>query len=69
MALLSLLALSFTSIVNTQQALAGFADSAVIMVASLCVVAEALSRTGVTAWLGWLLLSRGGNREIRLTLC
>lgn len=67
-ALLSVLALFLTGIINLEQTLAGFADSTVIMVAALFVVAEALSRTGVTAWLGQQLLSQAGNSEFRLML-
>lgn len=65
-ALLSVLALFLTGIINLKQALAGFADSTVIMVAALFVVAEALSRTGVTAWVGQQLLNQSGDSEARL---
>ena len=65
-ALLSVLALFLTGIINLEQALAGFADSTVIMVTALFVVAEALSRTGVTAWLGRQLLNQSGDSEVRL---
>lgn len=66
MALLALLALYLTGIITTQQALAGFADSTVILVAALFVVGEGLSRTGVTAWLGQQLLGQAGSSEVRL---
>ena len=49
-ALLSLLALYLTGILDVDQALAGFGNSTVILIAALFVVGEALSRTGVTAW-------------------
>jgi di/tricarboxylate transporter len=65
-ALLSLLALYLTGIINTEQALAGFANSTVIMVAALFVLAEGLSRAGVTAWLGQQLLNQAGGSEVRL---
>ncbi len=65
-AILSVLALFLTGIVNLKQALSGFADSTVIMVAALFVVAEALSRTGITAWLGQQLLNQSGASEVRL---
>ena len=65
-ALLSILALFLTGIINLEQSLAGFADSTVIMVTALFVVAEALSRTGVTAWLGRQLLNQSGDSEVRL---
>ncbi|MFO7635672.1 MAG: SLC13 family permease, partial [Caldilinea sp.] len=65
-ALLSLLALYFTGILTTSQALAGFADSTTIMIAALFVVGEGLSRTGVTAWLGQQLMQRAGADPMRL---
>lgn len=67
-ALLSLLALYLTGILTTQQALAGFADSTVIMVASLFVVGEGLSRTGITAWLGQFFMRQAGQSETRLLI-
>lgn len=65
-ALLSLLALYLTGILNTQQALAGFSDSTVILIAALFIVSEGLSRTGVTAWLGNQLLRAAGGSPVRL---
>lgn len=67
-ALLSLLALYLSGILTTQQALAGFADSTVIMVAALFVVGEGLSRTGITAWLGQFFMRQAGDSETRLLL-
>jgi di/tricarboxylate transporter len=65
-ALLSLLALFLAGIITADQALAGFSNSTVILVAALFVVGEGLSRTGVTAWLGQQLLKQAGNSELRL---
>ncbi len=65
-ALLSLLALYLSGILTTQQALAGFADSTVIMVAALFVVGEGLSRMGITAWLGQFFMRQAGESETRL---
>lgn len=65
-AVLSLLALFLTGILNSGQALAGFADSTTIMVAALFVVGEGLSRTGITAQVGQMLMRRAGNSEQRL---
>ena len=47
-ALLALVALALTGIVTLPEALAGFADPNVILVAALFVVGEGLGRTGVT---------------------
>ncbi|MBK8985995.1 MAG: SLC13 family permease [Chloroflexi bacterium] len=65
-ALLSLLALYLLRIINTEQALAGFADSAVIMIAALFVVGEGLSRSGVTAWVSQQILALAGDSPRRL---
>jgi di/tricarboxylate transporter len=65
-ALLALLALTLTGILSPAQALAGFSDATVIMIAALFVVSEGLSRTGVTAWLGEWLLRLSANNAARL---
>ena len=65
-ALLSLLALYLTGILDVGQALAGFGNSTVIMIAALFVVGDALSRTGVTAWLGEQLFTQAGKSKVRL---
>jgi di/tricarboxylate transporter len=65
-AVLSLLALFLTGILTSGQALAGFADSTTIMVAALFIVGEGLSRTGITAQVGQMLMQRAGNSEQRL---
>lgn len=67
-ALLSLLALFLSGILSSEQALAGFANSTVIMVAALFVVGEGLSRTGITAWLGQFFMQQAGDSETRLLL-
>ena len=65
-ALLSLLALFVTGILTSKQALAGFSDSTVIMVAGLFVVGEGLARTGITAWLGQFFMRQAGDSDVRL---
>ncbi len=65
-ALLSLLALLLTGTLTTQQALSGFSDSSVIMIAGLFVVGEGLSRTGITAWLADLFMQLAGSTQTRL---
>lgn len=47
-AILSLLALF--GVIDTRDALSGFGNPTVVMIAALFVVGEALSRTGVTGW-------------------
>ena len=67
-ALLSLLALYLSGIITVGQALSGFADSAVIMIAALFVVGEGLTHTGVTAWLGAKMMTLSGKRPAPLML-
>jgi di/tricarboxylate transporter len=65
-AALSLLALALTSVLSVEEALSGFSNATVIMIAALFIVAEGLSRTGVTAWLSQQLLRYAGKSEFRL---
>lgn len=67
-ALLSLIALILAGVLTVEQALSGFSNSTVLMVAALFVVAEGLSRTGVTAWLSQLLLKSAGKNHVRLLI-
>ncbi len=64
-ALLVLLALAFTGLCTTAQLGDGFGSTVVIMVGSLFVVGEALSRTGVAAWIGDQIARLGRGHEGR----
>lgn len=61
------LALWGTGILTLGEAFAGFADPAVILIASLFVVAEGLDASGITAWTGKQLVARGGGNPRILT--
>jgi di/tricarboxylate transporter len=65
-ALLSLLALALSGVIGTRDALAGFGNPTVVMIAALFVVGEGLSRTGVTGWGGQRLLEAAQGSKIRL---
>lgn len=67
-ALLALLALYVTGILSIEQSLAGFGNATVIMIASLFVVGEGLSRTGITSWLGERVLQLAGESPLRLVV-
>lgn len=67
-ALLAMLALFLTGLVDAQEALSGFADSAVILIAVLFVVGEGISRSGVATWLGHRILQRSGSSQDRLLI-
>ena len=65
-AILSLLALVLFGVIDTRDALSGFGNPTVVMIAALFVVGEALSRTGVTGWGGKRLLEAARGSKIRL---
>ena len=60
------LSLWATGVLDLNQALAGFGDPAVLFIAALFVVSEALDATGVTAWAGQELVNRAGDSRPRL---
>jgi di/tricarboxylate transporter len=54
-ALLAMVVMPFTGIITMNEALAGFSDSSIILIAALFVIGEGLVRTGVARRLGdWL---------------
>ncbi|MDR0533338.1 MAG: SLC13 family permease [Verrucomicrobiales bacterium] len=67
-ALVMLVVLPFTGVLDVKETLAGFADPNVILIAALFVVGEGLVRTGVAQKLGDLLVTHAGRNETRLML-
>ena len=65
-ALLTVLALLLTGLLQVTEALAGFGNPAVITIASIGLVTAGLTNTGVAAWIGRRLLRIAGDREGRL---
>lgn len=65
-AMLSLLALLLTGILTVNEALAGFSNSVVVMIAALFVVSGGIFRTGLATMAGKLLLKWSNNSEIKL---
>ncbi len=65
-ALLALLALLITGVLDLEEALAGFANPTVIMLAGLFVVGEGIVRSGLADQAGRLLVKYAGNNENRL---
>jgi di/tricarboxylate transporter len=64
-ALIMIALLPLTGTVTVSEALAGFSDSNVILIAALFVVGEGLVRTGVARRLGdWLTLSAGAKQRL-----
>ena len=64
--ILALLALVLTGILEPAEALAGFSNSVVIMIAALFVVGAGILRTGLAQKAGDLLLRWSGNSEKKL---
>jgi di/tricarboxylate transporter len=66
-AMLTALSLWATGVLTVNQAVAGFGDPAVLFIASLFIVSTGLELTGVTAWVGQLLI-HGAGKESRTRL-
>lgn len=67
-ALLTLLSLTLTGLISHSEALQGFANPAVITIASVLVLSGALTQTGVAKVVGRQVLRLAGDSEIRLLL-
>ncbi|WP_295608650.1 SLC13 family permease [uncultured Lamprocystis sp.] len=65
-ALIMLTGLPFTGVISAREAVAGFANPNIILIAAMFVIGEALARTGVAQALGDWLVARGGRRPARL---
>jgi di/tricarboxylate transporter len=65
-ALLAMVCLPFTGVLTMSEALAGFSDPNVVLVAALFVLGEGLVRTGVARRVGDWLAARAGDSEPRL---
>lgn len=61
-----LLALAVSGVVSPQEAVAGFSDSSVLMIAGLFVVGQGVVSTGIAAALGTWLARAGRGSETRL---
>lgn len=67
-ALLMMTLLPLTGIIGLDEALAGFSDPNILLIAALFVVGESLVRTGVAQRLGDLLVRHAGASELRLIM-
>ena len=67
-ALIMLVALPFTGVLTMEEALAGFSDSNIVLIAALFVVGEGLVRTGVAQRVGDWLIAKAGRNEVRLVV-
>jgi di/tricarboxylate transporter len=66
--ILVLLALPLTGILTVPEALAGFSDPSVVLIAALFVLGEGLVRTGIARRLGDALVARAGGSSARLLI-
>jgi di/tricarboxylate transporter len=67
-ALIVVLGLMLSGVLTVSQALAGFGNSVVILIAGLLVIGEMLDRTGVARTVGDWILTKGGSSETRLLI-
>jgi di/tricarboxylate transporter len=65
--LIMLAVLPFTGVITMGEALAGFSDPNIVLIAALFVIGDGLVRTGVARRLGDWLIAKAGRDEIRLT--
>jgi di/tricarboxylate transporter len=65
-ALVMLVALPLTGILTVQEALAGFSEPSVVLIAALFVIGEGLVRTGIATRMGDWLASRTGGSSTKL---
>jgi di/tricarboxylate transporter len=65
-ALVMLTVLPFTGVITMGEALAGFSDANIVLIAALFVIGEGLVRTGVARRLGDWLIHKAGSSETRL---
>ncbi|KAA6186707.1 SLC13 family permease [Thiohalocapsa marina] len=61
-----MVALPFTGVIEMREALAGFSNPNIILIAAMFVIGEGLARTGIAKGLGDWLVARGGKSETRL---
>ncbi|MBX3355663.1 MAG: SLC13 family permease [Phycisphaeraceae bacterium] len=66
-ALIMLTLMPLLGIIPVRDALAGFADPNIVLIAALFVIGDGLVRTGVARWLGDWLSIKAGSNEVKLT--
>lgn len=67
-ALAMIVALPLTGVITVPEALAGFSDPNIVLIAALFVLGEGLVRTGVAQRVGDWLVARGGEGERRIVV-
>jgi di/tricarboxylate transporter len=67
-ALLAIVVLPLCGLTSVPEAMAGFSDPNIILIAALFVIGEGLVRTGIASKLGDLLVAKAGGSENRLLI-
>src|SRR5690554_6777379 len=67
-ALLVIVALPLTGVLSVAEAIAGFSDPSVLLIAALFVIGDGLVRTGIAYKLGDWMAQQAGSSETRLIL-
>ncbi|UJF24906.1 SLC13 family permease [Suttonella sp. R2A3] len=67
-ALMVVIVLAVSGVITPAEAVSGFGNTIVVMIAALFVVGEGIFRTGVAGTIGQFLLKIGGKSELRLLL-
>lgn len=67
-ALGSMAALYVFGVLTAKEAFVGFSNTTVVMITALFIVGEAMSRTGVTSWLGNKIVALSNNKANRLLI-
>ncbi|MFC2109033.1 SLC13 family permease [Bacteroidota bacterium] len=65
-ALTSMMALSMSGILTVKETFSGFSNTSIILIAGLFIVGEAMSRAGLTAWLGNKIIVLSKNNSNKL---
>ena len=65
-AIMVVLALNLSGVLTIQEAVAGFGQPVVVLIASVSIVGEGLIATGVAYRLGEAVMKMGGSNEARL---
>lgn len=67
-AVLVLVALPLSGVISVQEALAGFSDPSVVVIAILFIIGEGMVRTGIAYQMGEKLVQHAGSSETRLII-
>lgn len=65
-AVMMMVLLPLSGVITVQEALAGFSDPSVILIAALFIVGEGITRTGIAYQVGLWLTRRAGRSEVKL---